>query len=149
MPKPHQFNKQAQNAARDDMFRAMKHGAVSTQELISIGKRHGLFQGEVTGMISTLKSKGEVERPVIGWWALPSEFKPEVVGEVETIGPKTTRVGDQIVHKGIKYNREVKAKGDTPLGRIRELLKQLDHWESQGHKTAGTDYLRRHFKDVQ
>jgi hypothetical protein len=39
-------------------------------------------------------------------------------------------------------------KGDSPLGRIRELFKQLDYWERDGHTTAGIDYLRRHFKDT-
>ena len=38
-----------------------------------------------------------------------------------------------------------KVKGDSPLGRIRRLIKQLDHWESEGHSTAGIGYLRRHF----
>jgi len=145
---PYEFQKPAKNAAREDMFRAMKAGAVSTSELHQIGQRHGLFVGEVTGMIRSLSLCGDIQRYKFGWWTLPDSFTPETIGEVETIGPKTTRVGDQIVHKGIKYVRETKVKGDTPLGRIRELLKQLDNWENQGHKTAGTDYLRRHFKDV-
>lgn len=146
----YEFQKPAKNAARDDMFRAMKSGALSTHDLISIGTRHGLFTGEVTGMIRSLSENGYLARPEHGWYSLPgSDFTPERVGEVEAIGPETTRVGDQIVHKGVKYRREVRVKGDAPLGLIRELLKQLDHWESQGHKTAGTDYLRRHFKDIQ
>jgi len=42
-----------------------------------------------------------------------------------------------------------KAKGDSPLGRIRELFKQLDQWERDGHATAGIAYLRRHFGNMQ
>lgn len=29
-------------------------------------------------------------------------------------------------------------------GQRRELLKQLDYWEKQGHATVGIDFLRRH-----
>lgn len=45
------------------------------------------------------------------------------------------------------YRKPVKVKGNTPLGKIRELFKHLDSWESQEHSTVGIDYLRRHFKE--
>ncbi|WP_309073246.1 hypothetical protein [Paenarthrobacter sp.] len=41
-----------------------------------------------------------------------------------------------------------KVTGNTPPGQIRELLKHLDSWESQEHKTVTIAYLRRHFKDA-
>lgn len=39
-----------------------------------------------------------------------------------------------------------KVSGDSAQGRIRELLKHLDHWEKQEHTTVTITYLRRHFK---
>jgi len=58
----------------------------------------------------------------------------------------TELMADAILAAG--YRKPAKVKGNTPLGKIRELFKHLDSWESQEHTTVGIDYLRRHFKDA-
>lgn len=58
-----------------------------------------------------------------------------------------SEVHDAILAAGYRKHPE-KVKGNTPLGKIRELFKHLDSWEKQEHKTVGIDYLRRHFKDA-
>lgn len=151
----HEFRDPASNAARDDMLAAMKSGALTTEEIFRIGRRRELFDGVITGIIGTLHKKGAIQSAGHGRWmlaevaAVREEFRPETVGEIETIAPETTRVGDTIVHKGVTYREEIlRVKGNSPRGRIRELMKRLDHWESQGHTTTGIAYLRRHFKDA-
>ena len=74
----------------------------------------------------------------------------ELFGIIYTVTDKpdwaVSEVHDAILAAG--YQRPKKVKGNTPLGKIRELFKHLDSWESQEHTTVGIDYLRRHFKDA-
>jgi len=101
----YEFRKPDKNYARDDMLLAMKSRAVQKRELISIGRRYGLFDGEVTGMVYALATNGDIKSLGQGWWGLAA-FTPELVGEVEVLGPDTSRVGEVIFHKGVNYYRE-------------------------------------------
>ena len=101
----YQFRKPEKNLARDDMLKVMQSGAVSKRALIGVGKRHGLLEGEVTGMVYALATNGDITSLRAGWWTLPG-FTPEQVGEVETIGPETTRIGEVISHRGVNYHRK-------------------------------------------
>lgn len=56
-------------------------------------------------------------------------------------------LADALLAAGYR-KQPAKVKGNSPRGLIRELLKHLDHWEKQDHRTVGIDYLRRHFKDA-
>ena len=102
MSTPYTFTKPAKNDARDEMLLALEAGPCSKRQLINIGERHELFAGEVTGMVYALATNGDIKPHARrGWWTLP--FTPESLGEVELIGPETTRIGDVISHKGEKY----------------------------------------------
>jgi hypothetical protein len=115
---PHEFREAYKNAARDHMLQAMESGPVSTADLIRIGRK---FPGVTTGMISTMAKHGDIERPEYGFWKLaspfddPADVPPQTVGEVEIIGPQTTRVGDQIVHNGAMYVRVDQEEHDQEL----------------------------------
>jgi len=136
----HEFRDPTSNAARDDILTAMKSRAMSTGEIFDIGRSRALFDGVITGIIGTLHKKGIIQSAGQGWWTLadgttvPETFRPEVVGEVETITPDTTRVGDTIVHNGVAYTSRNATDVPALLALVREQQDQLDrvlelaHW---------------------
>jgi hypothetical protein len=105
----YEFRDDYKNVARDRFLQAMESGPVSTKELIDIGRGLGVFPGVTQGMLMTLRDHSVLMSPEWGWWALadnvvvPEVFRSEALGEVETIGPETTRVGEMISHRGRMY----------------------------------------------
>jgi hypothetical protein len=63
----HEFRSKRQNDARDAILDRLSKGQAATRELIMIGVRNGLYEGETMGMLSTLKKTGAIESPRLGW----------------------------------------------------------------------------------
>jgi hypothetical protein len=74
------------------------------------------------------------------WVEVVSDHRPGEIAHAAHVAQELAKAG-----YGSMHDASAKVKGDSPLGRIRLLIRQLDNWESEGHSTVGIGYLRRHF----